>query len=92
VRPDQYPLYPSKPTWIDDVDKSALCHADARGNHHCKVMPLVTAANRSNGAREIEARAPIREAAFASLKEPLRPVRVPVDPTDDSEEREASGR
>jgi hypothetical protein len=35
---------------------------------------------------------PIREAAFASLKAPLRPVRAPVDPTDASEEREASGR
>jgi hypothetical protein len=28
---------------------------------------------------------PIREAAFASLKAPLRPVRAPVDPTDASE-------
>ena len=35
---------------------------------------------------------PIREAAFASLKAPLRPVQGPVDPTDDSEEHEASGR
>ena len=35
---------------------------------------------------------PIREAAFASLKAPLRPVRAPVDPTDASEGREASGR
>jgi hypothetical protein len=34
----------------------------------------------------------IREAAFASLKAPLRPVQGPVDPTDDSEEHEASGR
>jgi hypothetical protein len=36
--------------------------------------------------------APIREAAFASLKAPLRPGRAPVVPTDASEEREASGR
>jgi len=35
---------------------------------------------------------PIREAAFASLKVPLRSVPAPVDPTDASEEREASGR
>src|SRR5215469_7731782 len=35
---------------------------------------------------------PIREAAFASLKAPLRPVPVQVDPTDASEERQASGR
>ena len=35
---------------------------------------------------------PIRAAAFASLKALLRPVQGPVDPTDDSEEREASGR
>jgi hypothetical protein len=35
---------------------------------------------------------PIREAAFASLKALLRPVQGPVDPTDDSEEHEASGR
>jgi len=35
---------------------------------------------------------PIREAAFASLKAPLRPVRAPVGPTDASEGREASGR
>jgi hypothetical protein len=35
---------------------------------------------------------PIREAAFASLQAPLRPVLAPVDPTDASEEREASGR
>jgi hypothetical protein len=35
---------------------------------------------------------PIREAALASLKAPLRPVPAPVDPTDASEEREASGR
>jgi hypothetical protein len=35
---------------------------------------------------------PIREAAFASLKAPLRPVQGPVDPTDDSKEHEASGR
>jgi hypothetical protein len=35
---------------------------------------------------------PIREAAFASLKAPLRPVPVPVDPMDGNEEREASGR
>ena len=35
---------------------------------------------------------PIREAAFASLKAPLRPVPAPVDPTDASEERAASGR
>jgi hypothetical protein len=35
---------------------------------------------------------PIREAAFASLKAPLRPVRAPVDPADASEGREASGR
>jgi hypothetical protein len=34
----------------------------------------------------------IREAAFASLKAPLRPVRAPVDPTDAREERKASGR
>jgi hypothetical protein len=34
----------------------------------------------------------IREAAFASLKAPLRPVPAQVDPTDASEEREASGR
>ena len=39
--------------------------------------------------RRIAALAPIREAAFASLKAPLRPVPVPVDPTDGSEEREA---
>ncbi|MGA9138180.1 MAG: hypothetical protein WBZ39_09630 [Methylovirgula sp.] len=36
--------------------------------------------------------APIREAAFASLKAPLRLAPAPVDPTDASEEREASGR
>ena len=42
--------------------------------------------------RRIAALAPIREAAFASLKGPLRPVPVPVDPTDGSEEREASDR
>jgi hypothetical protein len=35
---------------------------------------------------------PIREAAFASLKAPLRPVPAPVDPTDESEGREASGQ
>ena len=35
---------------------------------------------------------PIREAAFASLGVPLRPVLAPVDPTDASEEREATGR
>ena len=35
---------------------------------------------------------PIREAAFASLKAPLRPVPAPVDPTDASEGREASGQ
>jgi hypothetical protein len=35
---------------------------------------------------------PIREAALASLKVPPRPVPAPVDPTDASEEREASGR
>jgi hypothetical protein len=35
---------------------------------------------------------PISELAFASLKAPLRPARAPVDPTDASEEREASGR
>jgi len=35
---------------------------------------------------------PIHAAAFASLKALLRPVQGPVDPTDDSEEREASGR
>ena len=34
---------------------------------------------------------PIREAAIASLKAPLRPVPVPVDPTDASEELQASG-
>ncbi len=34
----------------------------------------------------------IREEAFASLKAPLQPVRAPVDPTDASKEREASGR
>lgn len=33
---------------------------------------------------------PIREAAFASLKAPLRPVQGPVDPTDDSKEHEVS--
>jgi len=42
--------------------------------------------------RRIAALAAIREAAFASLKGPLRPVPVPVDPTDGSEEREASDR
>jgi hypothetical protein len=36
--------------------------------------------------------APIREAAFASLKARPRPVPVPVDPMDGSEEREVSGR
>jgi len=35
---------------------------------------------------------PIREAAFASLMAPLRPVPALVDPTDASGEREASGR
>ena len=35
---------------------------------------------------------PICEAAFASLQAPLRPVPAPVDPTDASGEREASGR
>lgn len=35
---------------------------------------------------------PIRELAFASLKAPLRPARALIDPTDASEEREASGR
>jgi hypothetical protein len=35
---------------------------------------------------------PIRGSAFASLKAPSRPVRAKVDPTDESEEREASGR
>ena len=35
---------------------------------------------------------PIREAAFASLKAPLQPVRASVDPTDASEEGEAPGR
>ena len=34
---------------------------------------------------------PICEAALANLKAPLRPVPVPADPTDVSEEREASG-
>ena len=52
-------------------------------------MPLVRG-NRM--VRRIAALAPIREAAFASLKGPLRPVPVPVDPTDGSEEREASDR
>jgi hypothetical protein len=36
--------------------------------------------------------APTREAAFANLKAPLRPVRAPVGSTDANEEREASGR
>ena len=35
---------------------------------------------------------PIREAASASLRAPLRPVPVPVDPADASEEPEASAR
>src|SRR5215467_1958431 len=39
-----------------------------------------------------ERAAPTREAAFASLKAPLRPVPAPVDPMDGSEEPEASGR
>jgi rhodanese-related sulfurtransferase len=43
-------------------------------------------------AVEPKSRPSIREAAFASLKAPLRPVRAPVDPTDAREEREASGR
>jgi hypothetical protein len=34
----------------------------------------------------------IREAAFASLKAPLHPVPAPVDPTDASQEPQASGR
>ena len=34
----------------------------------------------------------IREAAFASLKAPLRPVPAQVDPADASEERQASAR
>ena len=55
-------------------------------------MPLVTAATQSNGAADRRARSPICEAAFANLKAPLRPVPVPADPTDASEEREASGR
>jgi hypothetical protein len=36
--------------------------------------------------------APIREAAFASLKAPVRLVQAPADPADASEEREASAR
>ena len=35
---------------------------------------------------------PIREAAFANLKAPLRPVRAPIDPTGASAERKALGR
>jgi hypothetical protein len=35
---------------------------------------------------------PSRELALASLKAPLRPARAPVDPTDATEEREASGQ
>src|SRR5262249_31625545 len=35
---------------------------------------------------------PIRESAFANLQAPPRRARAPVDPTDASEEREASGR
>jgi hypothetical protein len=35
---------------------------------------------------------PIREAAFASLKAPVQPVRAPVDPTDASGEGGASDR
>jgi hypothetical protein len=45
----------------------------------------------SNGGADRGAR-PIREAAFASLKAPLRLVRASVDPTGASEEREASGQ
>jgi hypothetical protein len=44
-------------------------------------------------ARQRPRRAPpIREAAFASLKVPLHPVPVSVDPTGGSEAWEASGR
>jgi hypothetical protein len=55
-------------------------------------MPLVTAAGQSNGVGRSRRASSIRGAAFASLKAPLHPVPAPVDPTDASEERQASGR
>jgi hypothetical protein len=61
-------------------------------NNYRKVMPLVTAARQSNGAGRSRRASFIREAAFASLKALLRPVPAQVDPTDGSEEREASAQ
>jgi hypothetical protein len=54
---------------------------------------LATPGSRARASsRRAKEPAAICEAAFASLQAPLRPVRVPADPMDDSEGREASGR
>jgi hypothetical protein len=47
-------------------------------------LPYGLRASRTGCSTAPGQRAPIREAAFASLKAPLRPVRAPADPTDAS--------
>src|SRR5665213_1667197 len=83
------PKSPSNATIRVIFDRSVQ---SCRPVHVCFVpMPLVAVARQSNGAADRGAR-PIREAAFASLKAPPRPVPAPVDPADGSEEWEASAR
>ena len=75
-----------KPPWRPDHGMSA----SPPESGHCKRTP--TCRPSANSRHHTKEPPPIREAAFASLKAPLRPVRAPVDPTDASEGREASGR
>ena len=53
------------------------------------LLEIDASSRADSNARMLDA---IREAAFASLRAPLQSVPAPIDPTDATEEHEASGR
>jgi hypothetical protein len=76
------------------VESQPIWFVQSATGENAKVGPSGGKLLNSFGAKLATSKraAPIREAAFASLKAPVRLVRASVDPTDASEEREASGR
>jgi hypothetical protein len=86
--PSAHRLRLCRPTSPKVLMATAGCRPDLARS----IPELVTPARQSSGAADRGAQRPIREAASASLKAPLRPAPVPIGPADASEEREASVR